>query len=89
MSATRILNGLETLDLTGTEADAAARQGFLEWVFTASGSVTPELAMRAVHSPEAQKAESDAAQAFVGFLRQASGAQMRPRVRKGRARRLH
>lgn len=89
MIATRILNGLETLDLTGADADAAARQGFLEWVFTMPGEATPQAAGEALAAPEAQNAESAAALAFVEFLRQARRGFHRPGTRMGRARRLH
>jgi len=89
MTATRILSGLETLDLTGAEADAAARLGFLEWVFAMPGEATPQAAREALEAPEAQRAQSDAAQAFVAFLIEARHVMARPRGRNGRARRLH
>ena len=48
MTATRILDGLEDLDLKGEDAKAAARLGFLEWVFTQTGSATPKDAQKAL-----------------------------------------
>ena len=89
MTASRILNGLESLELTGADADAAAKQGFLEWLFAMPGEATPQAARDALNVPEAQNPGSAAAQAFVGCLKQASQAMTRPRVRMGRARRLH
>ena len=90
MIATRILSGLETLDLTGAEADAAARQGFLEWVFAMPGEVTPQAVREALQAPEAWRAESDAAQAFVAYLSQAQKNLAHPETRRiRRARRLH
>jgi len=89
MTATRIIDGLETLDLKGEDAAAAARLGFLEWVFAMPGAATPQDAMDALDSPEAQNPGSAAAQAFVDFLREATCPVVRPRARGGRARRLH
>lgn len=88
MIATRILQSLEALDLTGRDADAAARMGFLEWAFTDPDQITADKAALALTDPAAQTAESAAAQAFVGFLRDATS-QMVPTRRRGRARRLH
>lgn len=89
MTAARILEGLETLSLTGREADAAARMGFLEWVFASPGDVTPDILCAALSSPGAQNPESAAAQAFVGFLHEARRGLSGPRCRQSRARRLH
>ena len=89
MTAARIILSLESLDLTGGDADAAARMGFLEWAFTDAEFVTPDMAEAALRAPEAQNPCSDAARAFVGFLRQASLKLSHPRARSGRARRLH
>lgn len=88
MTATRILMSLETLDLTGHDADTAARMGFLEWALGDSGIVTPAMAAAALNAPEAQHPESAAARAFVGFLRDATRKLTAPR-RRGRASRLH
>ena len=88
MIATRILQSLEALDLTGTEADAAARMGFLEWAFTDPGQITADKAVLALSDPAAQQAESAAAQAFVRFLHDAT-CQLHPQRRRGRAARLH
>ena len=88
MTATRIIQGLERLKLTGSDADAAARMGFLEWAFMDPEQVTPFKAAAALKAPEAQAAESAAAQAFVSFLRDASLPVSPPR-RRGRAGRLH
>ncbi len=87
MTATRILLSLETLDLTGQDADAAARMGFLEWAFADPDAVCADKAAAALASPEAQHPESAAAQAFVGFLRDATR-KITPH-RRGRAARLH
>jgi hypothetical protein len=88
MIATRILQGLERLDLTGSDADAAARMGFLEWAFMDPEEVTASKAAALLSAPEAQAAESAAAQAFVAFLRDAS-LPVSPQRRGGRAGRLH
>lgn len=88
MTATRILIGLEALDVTGPDADTAARMGFLEWAFMDPDVITADKAAAALSAPEAQSAESAAAQAFVGYLRDASKPGLSPR-RRGRAARLH
>lgn len=88
MSATHILNGLERLDLTGDDAAAAARLGFLEWVFSQSGVATPRDAAQALAALHTTP-ESDAGQAFVDYLRQACIPMARPKARLGRSRRLH
>ena len=88
MTAARILDGLERSEATGAEADNVARMGFLEWAFGLEGEVTPAKAKAALDSAEAQGPESDAACAFVVFLRQAT----RPvsgGLRRGRRRALH
>lgn len=89
MTAIHILRGLEALELTGPEADAAARLGFLEWAFSAPADVTPDKAVAALKAPEAQNPESAAAQAFVGFLQQARVPVSGPRGRMRRTRCLH
>ncbi len=87
MSVTQILSGLERSDATGPDAEAAARMGFLEWAFGLTGAATPEAARAALEAASAP-AESAAAQAFVGYLHQASAHVTRP-VRRGRAARMH
>ena len=90
MSAGRILSGLETSNATGAEAEAVARMGFLEWVFAEPDAVTARAARVALDCPEARNAVSPAAQAFVGFLKQAgSGGAARPVRRRRRALALH
>ncbi|WP_246162150.1 hypothetical protein [Roseovarius faecimaris] len=86
MTTQRILTSLETLTLTGAEADAAARMGFLEWALAGPGDVTAATVSAALQLPEARNPESAAAQAFVGFLREARLGLTRP---KRRTRRLH
>ena len=89
MSATQILSGLETLDLKGEAATAAARLGFLEWVFGQTGEATPKDAQDALSALGQEAPESAAAQAFVTYLQQACLPAPRPQRRLGRARRLH
>ena len=89
MSVTHILDGLEHSEATGQEADCVARLGFLEWVFTAPGTITPQAARDALNSPAARNPGSDAARAFVGFLRQATQPVNRGGSRRGRQRRLN
>lgn len=84
MSISRILNGLETMDATGPDATSAARLGFLEWAFCAKDGGTPEAAQTALASPAARNASSDAARAFVGYLREATVACARPVRRRTR-----
>jgi hypothetical protein len=88
MKAETILNGLERLDLTGDDAAAAARLGFLEWVFSQKGEATACDAARAVAALPVMP-ETDAGAAFVDYLRQACIPLARTRMRQGRARRLH
>ena len=71
MCVSRILDGLEASDASGPDADAVARLGFLEWVFSETGMVTATAAHDALDCPAARNAASPAAQAFVGFLQQA------------------
>ena len=84
MSVSRILNGLEMMDETGLDAVQAARLGFLEWAFCAQGGGTAQAARAALDSPAAQNPGSDAARAFVGYLREATQALARPRRRRTR-----
>lgn len=90
MTVSRIMHGLELSDATGREADAVARLGFLEWVFTQPDVVTAREARAALDAPELQNPTSAAARAFAGFLRQATQAMQGAGARRGRAaRRLH
>jgi hypothetical protein len=72
MSVTRILDGLEGMPVAGKEADSAARQGFLEWVFASPEEATPQAAREALSCEAAQDAQSPAARAFVRLLQAAS-----------------
>ncbi len=87
MTVSHILNGLETMDLTGPDAAQAARMGFLEWAFCDREGGTPQAARAALDCPEARNASSDAARAFVGYLHEATQVFVRPTRR--RARLLH
>lgn len=91
MMAARLLDGLERLDATGEEAFAAARLAFLEWIFAQPGVVTASQAREALNALKAEAPESDAGQAFLRYLRQASVPVLRPRNRTsaGRARPLN
>jgi hypothetical protein len=89
MSATQILNGLERSETTGSDADAVARLGFLEWVFEQEGSVTAADAREALASPEAQGAGSAAARAFVGYLFDAAQSVPLPSGRRRSRRAVH
>jgi len=89
MTVTTILSGLEACDARGDEADAIARLGFLEWVFSAKGLVTPGAARLALKSSAAQNPESAAAQAFVGYLWEATRPALGPRHQRRRARVCH
>ncbi|QYX58300.1 hypothetical protein K1T73_08045 [Roseovarius sp. SCSIO 43702] len=89
MTMTRILSGLEESETLGAEAEAMARLGFLEWALAAEGQVTPDTVRDALAHPAARHAESAAAQAFVGYLREAVQAASAPRGRRGRARLVH
>lgn len=84
MTVMQILDGLERVDATGGEAEAAARLGFLEWAFALPGEATPEAARRALGACAAQGPDSPAARAFVGYLREAGRSIHRP-ARRGRA----
>ncbi|MFX0545790.1 hypothetical protein ACEWPL_009620 [Roseovarius sp. S1116L3] len=87
MGVVQILHGLERSDAVGADADAVARLGFLEWAFALPGAATPEAA-RAALKAAPDEARSPAARAFVGFLTEAT-VYTAPRVRRGRAARLH
>ena len=86
MNAMRILHGLETIDATGVEAERLARQGFLQWALEVDAIATPEAARAALSELPDDTPASAAAQAFVGFLHQATHAMTRP-VRSPRRRR--
>ncbi|WP_111732003.1 hypothetical protein [Roseovarius amoyensis] len=89
-AALRILQGLERSPATGDEAEGMARLGFLEWMFALEGdSAVPEHARVALHSDAARAAESAAARAFVGFLRQATWPLPPAPVRQRRRRALN
>lgn len=89
MSFQRIMDGLERSPAIGRQAVKVARIGFLNWACSVEGPVTAQLARAALDCPEAEAAESDAARAFVGFLREASRAGLARPMRRGRARVLH
>ncbi len=82
MTATRIIQGLERIDATGTDAAMAARLGFLEWAFGARIEATPQAARTALADPILQNASSPAARAFVNYLREATRTISRPTRRR-------
>ncbi len=84
MSISRILNGLETIDATGHEAVQAARLGILEWAFCAQDGGTSQAALKALDCHAARNARSDAARAFVEFLKDATVPCVRPTRRRVR-----
>ncbi len=84
MTATRIIQGLERIDATGTDAAMAARLGFLEWAFCDLDGGTPQAARAALDCAEAQSPNSAAAQAFVSYLREATLTLNRPKRRRAR-----
>ncbi len=84
MTVSHIINGLETMDLTGAEATQAARLGFLEWAFCDLDGGTPQAARAALDCAEAQSPNSAAAQAFVSYLREATLTLNRPKRRRAR-----
>jgi len=69
---TRIIGALEDSPAEGAQAMAAARLGFLEWVLAAPGPVTARMARDALGTRAARDAQSAAARAFVGCLREVS-----------------
>ncbi|TMM55032.1 hypothetical protein [Sulfitobacter sabulilitoris] len=84
MVFSQILAGLQALDATGAQADQAARQGFLEWVFSLDGCPHPAARDALDRVPQDMTLEP-AARAFVGFLRQAAQPQTPPFRRGGAA----
>ncbi len=66
---TRIIEALEDSPARGAQALDAARLGFLEWVFAAPGPVTARMARDALDTQAARGAQSPAARAFVGYIR--------------------
>ena len=90
MTVSRILDGLERSEATGSDADQIARLGFLEWVFTQPDAVTSKEVTEALHDASVQKPTSAAARAFVDVLRAARHVSVLPVRRGGRqARHLH
>lgn len=81
MTVTRILDGLEKSNATGAEATSVAQRGFLEWSFVSS-EASPTAARAALSDPAVKNAQSDAAQAFVGYLTQATQIIAAPRRRR-------
>lgn len=67
---TQIIGALEDNPEQGAQALDAARLGFLEWVFAAPGPVTARMARDALDTQAARDAQSPAARAFVGCVRQ-------------------
>ena len=68
----RIIGALEASPAAGAQAMVAARLGFLKWVLGISGPVTARMARDALGTRAARDAQSEAARAFVGCLRDAS-----------------
>jgi len=90
MDFARIIGALEDSQAEGAQAMAAARRGFLEWVVATPGPVTARMARDALATRAARNAQSQAARAFVGCLREASvpppafaARQRAARVRRG------
>ncbi|MDZ7710265.1 MAG: hypothetical protein U5K36_09510 [Roseovarius sp.] len=80
----RIIGALEDSPTEGEQALDAARLGFLEWVFTTPGPVTTRMARDALDTQAARDAQSPAARAFVGCVREVcSGASTAPQRRRG------
>ncbi|RXV63295.1 hypothetical protein C6W92_09430 [Roseovarius sp. A46] len=67
----RIIDALEESPAEGAQAMAAARLGFLEWVFATPGPLTARMARDALDTQAARDAQSPAARAFVGCVREA------------------
>ncbi|MEM8775810.1 MAG: hypothetical protein AAGF53_12305 [Pseudomonadota bacterium] len=87
MNATMILRHLEESAATGAEADALARLGFMQWMFEHPGYITSVELNSALSEPALKTPESAAAQAFVGFLKDAettpiTRARRRPRTER-------
>lgn len=89
MSFLRIIDGLERSSATGHQAVQAARIGFLHWACAVEGPITAQMARAALECPEVQAAESAAARAFAGILKEASRECLSQPMRRGRARVLH
>ena len=83
MTISRILDGLERSTAAGVEADKAARMGFLQWALSDSAGATPQAARTALEALGPHCPSSPAAQAFVGFLEQATRT-IAPNRRRGR-----
>ncbi|GAW36046.1 hypothetical protein RA2_03114 [Roseovarius sp. A-2] len=89
MSLIRILDALEDSPTVGTQAQVAARMGFLEWVFATPGPVTAQMVREALADPAAREAQSAAARAFVEYLEEACISGLGSPARRGRARMVH
>lgn len=82
MSLQRIVEGLEQSDATGCEAQAVAKLGFLEWVFSQPGAVSGPVVREALDELAVCRLTSDAACAFAEVMRQAAPA-VPPVARRG------
>ena len=86
----QIMAQLETSVATGLEAQKAARLGFLQWVLSVPDDVRTQTAHKALASLETQNSQSDAAQAFVGYLKDTmQPVRHTPRRHRRSKRRLH
>jgi hypothetical protein len=84
----RIIDALEDSPAQGAQALDAARLGFLEWMLATPGPVTAQMARDALETQAARDAQSPAARAFVGCVREVctcvpSSAQRRRGARGG------
>jgi len=84
MTVGQIIEGLEQSAATGEAAQVAARLVFLKWALAGSGPATAQAARDALRERAAQCPSSAAAQAFVGYLQQATRPICRPAGRRTR-----
>ncbi|MBZ8119053.1 hypothetical protein KUD11_10380 [Roseovarius sp. LXJ103] len=89
MDVMQILNGLESSRLSGPDAQAAARRGFLEWALLQPGFATPEAARAAFDLGAGLDMRSPASVQFLAFLEQAARPCMGVRGRRKRTHRVH
>ncbi len=81
----RIVAGLADLDDAGADGDAAARAGFLEWVFTLPQDVRPRQAARDVLAHWEDENPGPAVSAFLNHIAAATHHIPTPQRRGGAA----
>ncbi len=89
MVMSRILGGLDAMDLNGADAVQAARLGFLEWALSRDGDqCARQEARTALALLRPRASYSRAARCFLSYLDEAAAAPAAPPIRRGGRKRV-